>query len=210
MNKKVVIFDFDGTIADSLGEVIAITNSLSEKYSFPPISETDLQELKNLSMFEIAEKWKLPKWKLFLMFWSGKRKFKEVVNRVKPFPECVPLIQKLKEQGFELGIITFNSVFSVKSFLEKNGLDDFNFIVSANAILGKAMAIKKTIRKYNFQSGDVVYVGDEIRDIVAAKKCGVDCISVTWGYNSRESLASNNPTCLVDKPEEILNVVSRV
>jgi phosphoglycolate phosphatase-like HAD superfamily hydrolase len=46
-----------------------------------------------------------------------------------------------------------------------------------------------------------VYVGDEVRDIVAARKAGVDVAAVSWGYNTREVLAKHEPDYLIERPE---------
>lgn len=207
MNKKVIIFDFDGTIADSMMAIIGIVNSLASKYSFDPIPEKEIKGLQNLSFSKLIKEKKISKWKWLLIFWEGRKKFQKIIAQIKPFPECPEIIKKLKEQGFVLGIITSNLEKSVREFLKNNGLDIFDFVLSRNGLSGKDKTIRKAIRKFNFQPEEVIYVGDEIRDVVAAKKAGVDCISVSWGYNSRESLLENNPTYLVDRPEEILSLL---
>jgi phosphoglycolate phosphatase len=204
MNKKVIIFDFDGTIADSMMAIVGIVNSLAPKYSYDPISEEEIKGLQNLSFSSLIKDKKISKWKWLLIFWDGRKKLQKIIARIKPFPECPEMIKKLKEQGFVLGIITSNLEKSVREFLKNNDLDYFNFVMTRNSLIGKDRTILNAIKKYNFVPEEVIYVGDEIRDIIAAKKAGVDCVAVSWGYNSRESLLENNPTYIVDRPEEIL------
>jgi phosphoglycolate phosphatase-like HAD superfamily hydrolase len=67
----------------------------------------------------------------------------------------------------------------------------------------KAGLLKKLIDVLAIPAGEVVYIGDETRDITAGKKCGVKTIGVTWGLNGRESLLAENPDWLVCNPEQL-------
>lgn len=205
MNKKLIIFDFDGTIADSMSAVISIVNSFSSKLSFEPVGENEIKELRDMTVKQLLQKKKISKWKFALIYWLGRRKFKEIVDKVKPFKGCCEVINKLKEKKYSLGIITSNSEFSVKKFFEKNNINVFDFVVSANTLLGKGRIIKKILKKYNLLAKEAVYIGDEIRDLEAAKKAGVDSIAVGWGYNSEAILVENQPTHFANNPEQILS-----
>jgi phosphoglycolate phosphatase-like HAD superfamily hydrolase len=65
---------------------------------------------------------------------------------------------------------------------------------------------KKILRRYGIRKEEVLYVGDEIRDITATKNIGVDIASVDWGYNSREGLEEHKPEYLISEPEELLTI----
>jgi phosphoglycolate phosphatase-like HAD superfamily hydrolase len=85
----------------------------------------------------------------------------------------------------------------------------FSFIHSELNLFGKSGALDKMLKKYKLHKPDVLYVGDEVRDIEACKKVGVDIVSVTWGFNSREVLEKYQPNKLVGTPEELLQCIRK-
>ena len=66
------------------------------------------------------------------------------------------------------------------------------------------MLLKRIIKKYKIDKSQTYYIGDETRDIDAAKKNGVKSIAVTWGYNSEQVLLKYKPSFIAQKPEDIL------
>jgi phosphoglycolate phosphatase len=110
---------------------------------------------------------------------------------------------ELKKAGFRLGILTSNSKENVQSFLMNNQLDIFDSIYSGASVFGKSKVIKTAIKKGKFSSHEVVYVGDETRDVDAARSAGVRIISVSWGFNTKEVLQKQNPDFLIDHPSEL-------
>jgi len=127
------------------------------------------------------------------------------VTSCKPFSGLVEALKTLKEKGFSLGILTSNFQKNVELFLKKNNLEIFDFIYSDNSpfLLGKGDKLKKLIEKNHWRQDEVVYVGDETRDVEAAKKAGVKIISVSWGFNSKKILQKQQPDFLINKPEEL-------
>ena len=92
--------------------------------------------------------------------------------------------------------------------LTKNGLPDtFTFIYSGSTF-GKHKVINKWLRIENINPEKVVYVGDEVRDIDAAKKTGIKVIAVGWGFNSQEALAAQNPDFLIERPQELIEIMN--
>ncbi|NES07303.1 MAG: HAD hydrolase-like protein, partial [Okeania sp. SIO2F4] len=83
------------------------------------------------------------------------------------------------------------------------------FITSGTTLFGKHRAIKKYLKSENIQPEEMVYVGDETRDINAAKKAKVKAIAVTWGFNSREALSEYQPDALVEQPQELIEVINK-
>src|SRR5581483_302213 len=112
----------------------------------------------------------------------------------------------LKERGYKLGIVTTNSEENVHAFLTKHRMDYFNYFQTGIGLFGKARAIKKLISREDLADYELAFVGDEIRDIEAAKKNNVKVIGVTWGVNSREGLESAEPDAIVDKAKELLKI----
>jgi len=114
---------------------------------------------------------------------------------------------KLKENGYQLGIVTSNIESNVQKFLHANDLDLFDFFYSGKSIFGKEKIINKILHDKRLSKDDVYFVGDEVRDIEAGKKAKVTTIAVTWGYNSAEALQKENPDHIINSPAEFEKIL---
>ncbi len=92
----------------------------------------------------------------------------------------------------------------MEKFLKINNLDFFDFIYSESNIFGKAKKLNGLLKEKKINPQSVFYVGDETRDITAAKEAGVKAIAVTWGFNGKEILKEQSPDYLVGNPEELI------
>ena len=117
------------------------------------------------------------------------------------------ILENLKKNDCIIGILTSNSKQNVKEFLTNNNLNVFDFVYSGSSAFGKARMLESIIRKNKFEKSKTFYVGDEIRDIDAAKKAKVKMIAVSWGYNTIESLEKEDPDYVVNSPQEIQDIV---
>ena len=82
----------------------------------------------------------------------------------------------------------------------------FNFIHAESSFFGKKRILRKIIKSYKLDKSKTFYIGDETRDIEAAKECGVYSVAVTWGCNSEKILSQHQPHYIVRKPEDILTM----
>lgn len=119
----------------------------------------------------------------------------------------IDVLQQLNRQGIVQGVITSNSDTNVQGFLMRYNLNIFDFIHTGSSLFGKDKLLKKIIQKYKLKTQDVLFVGDETRDVSAAQKVGIGVIGVTWGFNSREVLEKMKPNHLVDSPNDLLNII---
>lgn len=208
MTIKTIIFDFDGTIADTYQTLITITNNLANEFGYAQISPEELLELKQLSSREILRKSKISWIKIPFLLKRGQAELNKLVVTLKPINGIEKSLEKLKERGYYLGIITSNSYENVQGFLENNQLKNiFDFIYPSIPLFRKHNAIKKFINKHGFKPEEVIYVGDETRDIEAARKCKVKIASVSWGFSDKFLLEQYNPDFLLDCPKELLTML---
>ncbi|MBE9010850.1 HAD hydrolase-like protein [Pseudanabaenaceae cyanobacterium LEGE 13415] len=201
------MFDFDGTIVDSLDAGVLITNRLAAEFGFPPFDEEILAELKNLGSRAALKRSKIPVWKLPFLIRRFTQELNQEIPHLKLFPEMKETLLELKRQGNVLGIVSTNSVKNIQEFLRVQNLSSTFDVVSANySLFGKSRLIQKIIRQQKLQPNQLYYVGDETRDIEAAKQSGVNSIAVTWGINSAEILLEQDPNFLVNHPKELLHL----
>ncbi|HAC62828.1 MAG TPA: carotenoid oxygenase [Cyanothece sp. UBA12306] len=209
MTIKVIVFDFDGTLADSYNTFVEIANGLSEEFGYKPINLEEQQQLKHLSARDIIKQSAISPFKIPFILRRVKYELNNKIHELKPINQIPDYLQELKKQGYLLGIVTSNIEKNVIAFLENNQLTDlFDFIHSEIALFGKHKVINKLIKKSQFSKNEVIYVGDETRDIYSAKKSQIKVIAVSWGFNSPEILAQYQPDFLIYQPQELIQVIN--
>ncbi|OMH40521.1 HAD hydrolase-like protein [Desulfurobacterium indicum] len=204
---KTIVFDFDGTLADTFDIAIDVYNKVAPVFRVKSISNSDRQLVKELSLDEFALSYGVSEYKflplVFVLRYLLKKEKKR--RKIKIHNGLLAVIKQLSFSGFKCGILTTNSRKFVRSVLEENGLSGEILFVETNAFLKKKY---KILLKLKENYGDIVYVCDEGRDIVAAKKACVTCLAVTWGFNSFSNLLRFSPDFIVSSPDKLLNVLA--
>ena len=202
---KYIVFDFDGTIADTFDIIKAVVIKEYGEYAL----NFDFESIKNEDTKGLLKKLNIPLWKfpeMALKITSKLRNNKDI----KLFPDIIDLLNKLKE-NYKLGILSSNTRENIIHTLIKHDIDNlFEFVYSGSSIFGKHLVMKKMCVKHYINPNEVIYVGDEDRDIIASKKIKIKNIAVTWGFNSKEKLSREEPDYIVDSPMQILEVVKDV
>ncbi|MCU0542539.1 MAG: HAD-IA family hydrolase [Oscillatoriaceae cyanobacterium Prado104] len=205
---KVIIFDFDGTLADSIDILLSITNRLSAEFGLKTATKEELAQLSNLTSWQILKYSGISIFKFPLLIAKLKVELQNEIPRIQLFSGIKEVLLELKSLGFQLGIITSNSRENVLASLENNGLQKiFNFIYSGTTF-GKHKVINRWMKRANIAPEEVVYVGDEIRDIEAARRTGIKIIAVGWGFNSREALAAHHPDFSIEHPQQLIEIMN--
>lgn len=201
---SVVLFDFDGTLADSFPSFLEIVAKLSEKHKFKNLTPVELEKLRGENVKSILKILSIPIYKLPFLARDMKSLQSQSIETIKPFPEIPQTLKKLKEKDVALGILTSNSPDNVNKFLRKNGLNYFDYIIGDIGIFGKSGSLKDFIKKQKLGKEDVLYVGDEIRDIQACRRAGIKIAAVAWGFGSEVGLKKYDPDFLIRTPDELL------
>lgn len=210
MNPKVIIFDFDGTIADSLGVLVDISNRLAVQFGYKQTSLAELAQIQNLTSREIIKQSGISIFKVPFLLKKVKAELSSEIETLSLFPGMKEALIELHQLGNKLVIISSNSKANIIAFLEHNNLADiFYYIYSGSTIFGKDKVINRFIRQENIDIEDVIYVGDETRDIESAKKSKVIAIAVSWGFNSKEVLAKQHPDFLIKQPSELIDILKK-
>lgn len=202
-----IIFDFDGTIADSLGQSIIVYNKLAPVYGYKPITPAELPTAKEMSMREFIRAYHISKLKLPSILKEGKRIIHGKIDKISPFGGIKEVLREIRKTNVVLGIVTSNSKPNVLRFLEVHQLGKFDFVCGAPKLTKKSKSLNAVSRVFTLKSHHIVYIGDEKRDIRAAHSAGTDSIAVSWGFNSENSLAEEKPTFIARQPQDILSLV---
>lgn len=208
-NKKTLIFDFDGTIADTFEHILDILDQYSGDFGVELGDKSLLEDLRNLSAEELLQKFKIPKILLPIITRKVQKNLEKNINNVYSFEEVINQIRKLKD-SYNIGILTSNSKKNVQAFLKKEGIEDlFAFIYAVPNLFGKHKTLNKLVEKYNLNKQDILYIGDEARDIDECNKANVKILSVGWGFNSEKLLKSKNNNYISD-PKLLKEAVSKL
>ena len=210
MNPKVIIFDFDGTIADSLDALVNISNRLAVQFGYKQTSINELAQIQNLTSREIIKQSGISIFKVPFLVKKVKAELSFEIKTLSLFPGMKEALIELHQLGNKLVIISSNSKPNIIAFLEHNNLlDKFYYIYSGSTIFGKDKVINRFIQQENIDVKDVIYVGDETRDIESAKKSKVIAIAVSWGFNTKEVLMKQNPDYLIEQPSDLIDIVKK-
>ncbi len=208
--KKVIIFDFDGTVADTLQTVVSVLNSFSRTFKYKFIEQKDVEDLRNKNPEEILKFLEISYLKVPFIARKATSALSTSMSELKPIPDIEAALLYLKSKGYVLGIVTSNSVKNVQTFLQSNDIMYFDFIYSAG-IFKKRRVLHKLAKQYGVVTdGPIIYVGDETRDVDAAKHAGMKVIAVTWGLNARPLLEQHHPDAVIDSPKELATEIKRI
>lgn len=201
---KSIIFDLDGTIADSLSAGIAVLNEM--KIIDRTVTREDYEKTKNLTIKDIFKEFGVPMWRAPQLAVKGRIAIAKRISEI-PFFEGMDETIHALSANHRLFIMSSNSLANVQKFLELHNVrKPFEQIYGGAGIFGKAKVLNKVIRQNGLDKNKTYYVGDEVRDVLAAKKVGLKSVSVTWGFNGDKILSAQNPDYLVHTPKELKQV----
>jgi phosphoglycolate phosphatase len=183
---------------------IKCMNLLALEYGYKPIEASEARKMfRDKSMRDIIHDFGLKFYQLPRYVIKAKKIFNENLSEVNIFPDIKEMLKALVEK-YKIFIITSNAQETVMFALDKAGIRTYiKEIYSNSSIFGKHVVIKDFLKNHKLSADEIIYIGDEIRDIEACKKIGVKMIAVTWGYNSRSALEQSKPDYLVDSCDEI-------
>lgn len=204
----VLIFDFDGTIADTFNLYIDVMRKIYHEYNFKYIDDDDIELCRAMTSKEIIQYLGISPLQIPMIAHRIRGDFTQRMKEQKIFTGVDSVLESLKQEGHKLFILSSNSEENINIFLRLNNITQFDAVFSKSSIFGKSGIIKKIINKNKIITDDVYYIGDETRDIEAAKKINIKSIAVTWGYNNRKALLDKKPDYIIDKPQQLLALLA--
>jgi len=208
--KKNIIFDFDGTIANTLPVIFTVINNLSSQVGIKQLNWHEFCELRSQNHLQLIKKYYRIIPHLPGLISKAHKEMNNLMDAVTPFDGIIEVLVSLQKKNLKLGILSSNAKDNIDLFIQKYNLDMFDFIYSEGNLFGKDKALIKIMKLYSLNREETIYIGDETRDIEACKKIGLDIISVSWGFNTKESLQKHNPTFLVENASDLLSSIKQI
>lgn len=204
MNKH-VIFDFDGTLVDSLPVVVEIANQMVPELK---LSKREMAMLREMPAKDIIKYSGIPYWRLPRLLIKGKKVLSKRLRDLELFPGMASVLKQLSQDGYKISVVSSNDEDIIRAVLKHEGVEGYMSGVYGNVgLFSKTRAFKKVIKDQKIKLSNAVYLGDEVRDIESAQKAGLTVISVTWGYNGERILKSYNPDYLVRRPDQLYKTI---
>ena len=213
--KRLAIFDFDGTLFDSIWDVLICFNRALAIHDFPPLTRQeliprlggDINQIVSLVLIDnySAENVEILK-ETYLNLYNSSEK-----ENTLPFPDAHDVLRKLQDKNVLLAINSNRLNYSLNEFTGRY-FSDIDFV----AIEGQSKSsppkpdpygVNRIIGNADVDVGEVVYVGDSSTDIETAKNAGIDCILVRWGYGEKEAFESDYPSEIIDDMHDLLEII---
>ena len=202
-----LIFDFDGTLVDSFSKAMEKFNLLAQQFNFRSLDINEIHRLRELTSKQLIKHLKIPLYKLPQVIRRARQYMHDEMLNLNPFFHIPEVLHKLHAAGFTLGILTSNSAENVEIWLKSHDIYQlFTFIHIESNFFGKKHILRRILKNYEIDKSKAYYIGDETRDVEAAKKSGIYSIAVTWGFNAEKTLLQYEPHFIARRPEDILDV----
>lgn len=206
MTIKLVIFDFDGTIADTYPVFADSLNSLAIRHGFRQVAFDEQHKLRGMSATEVIRELQIPLWKVPMVLSDFRRIMRQRIDEIHPFAGIVNVLHAM--QGcVELAVATSNSIDNVTAVLGGSLINRFAVLECGSTMFGKSHRLRRILKKTRTDKSEAIYVGDEIRDAQAAEQVGVSFGAVAWGYTDIGALLRTNPTNVFTAPGELLGLI---
>ena len=175
-------FDFDGTLADTMPWFNSVLNTVAEKYGFRQIDATEREQLRHRDPMAILKYLGIPLWKLPAIMTHMRELMRDIDPSVHLFDGMVDVLATLRPPacGWRWSARIRSRTCSACSPHAAALFDDYE---CGTDLFGKAAKIDRLLQRHRIAPERFLLVGDEIRDIEAARKAGVRVASVGWGYN---------------------------
>ncbi len=215
---KAVLFDLDGTLVNSLEDLAVSTNYALKKYGFPTYETEKYKYFVGDGLLKLVER-VLPEDarneenvnKLYQAFWNYYSEH-YVVNTV-AYDGIIELIAKLKQKGFMLAVISNKPHEMAINVVSELLGDNFDVVYGKQEGYPTKPNPALTLKVMNdicVTPDECVFVGDSGMDAANAVNAGCIGIGVLWGFRTEDELLSCGANYIVNKPDEILNILDKI
>jgi phosphoglycolate phosphatase len=207
MQCKLVIFDFDGTLANSFPIVLNMLDELAQKFNTKKLNHADIPRLRNYTPRKIMKMHNVRLWKVPAILKFTRTRMRSDAHRIHKFEGVDEVLRELHRRNVKLGIVTTNTRGIVEQVLGPEIFNLFSYFLGEVSLFGKSKALKKMLSLSGVENSETLAIGDEIRDLDAANKVNIPFGAVSWGFATAEAMNSRNPRFTFTQPAQILELI---
>ncbi|MFA5955968.1 HAD hydrolase-like protein [Hyphomicrobium sp.] len=204
MRYSLIIFDLDGTLADSFPWFLGSLNNVADAFRLRRVPEDEIEPLRRADVREILAHLGVPRWKLPFIARHMRRLKSTQLATIALFPGADQMLRTLKESGVTLTLVSSDSEENARAILGRETAELFSDYNCSAALLGKVGKFRRVIKRAGVDPKRVLAIGDEARDLEAARAAGIDFAAVTWGYTAPEKLRTLNADIVFERMGDIV------
>ncbi len=209
-----IIFDLDGTLLNSLEDLRVSVNYALYGFKYPKQTLDMVRRNVGNGIEKLMER-SLPDGKDNVNYEVCLEIFKEHYKthmsvNTKPYPHIIETLAALKSRGYKLAVVSNKFDAAVKPLCQKYFKSLIDVAIGQSKDTKKKPApdtVYMALDELESSAETSIYVGDSEVDIQTAKNSGMDCISVSWGFKTKEFLEQNGASVIIDTPLEIFNYI---
>ncbi|TFW16859.1 HAD hydrolase-like protein [Duganella callida] len=203
MNRKLFIFDFDGTLAATLPVFLRIFDEAAGKYGFRRLDRS--LPLRHLDARRLMALHGIPPWKVPMIAAFMRSRMAQCLHEVRLFDGMEAVLRELRARGVLLAIVSSNSLSNVRTTLGPQITALFSQVECGASLFGKPSKLRKVLAVTGIAADDAILIGDELRDARAAAEAGIAFGAVAWGYNQLDVLLAEQPARVFRQVGDLLN-----
>lgn len=207
---RLVIFDFDGTLADSFGWFLDVFDEVADRFTFRRLDRGRIDEFRSLSTRDLLRHHGVPLWKVPMIAAYARTLQGRHLEAIPVFAGMEAVVADLKARGVTLALVTSNAHANIAHILAPETLGAFDRVACGASLLGKAAKFRAVLKATGVAAKDALAVGDELRDIEAARAAGIAAGAVGWGYALADRLRAEAPDHVFDRPSQITDLFKPV
>jgi phosphoglycolate phosphatase-like HAD superfamily hydrolase len=206
--RATLVFDFDGTIVDSLAMLVAVFEEVTGR---PRLTPAELRRLRTKTLRGVIRELRIRPWQIPSL---ARRMRQEAVSRI-PTATIVDgmasTLTELHRLGYRMVVLSTNAPAAIESFLANNGIDGYFSAVQGDiGLRGKTAALKRIAKGERARASGCVYIGDEVRDVEAAERAGLPSIGVAWGFTDPDTLRRAGPRAFASTPSDLIQIADSI
>lgn len=200
---SLVIFDYDGTLADSFPWFCSVLNGTAKRFGFREIDPGEIDELRGLGTREIIARLDIPAWKIPMIGVHMRKLSAHSHGQISLFSGATEMLRALKNYGIKIAIVSSNDEGTIRRSLgpATSFIDRFD---CSSSLWGKAPKFSHVLKALQVTPQRAIAIGDEVRDIEASRTTGVAAGVVTFGYNTSAALRAHNPDHVFDSYQTLV------
>lgn len=204
---ELVIFDFDGTLADSADVAISELKAASQRFGIRAVSDEEIAMLRGRTSQEITRYLGIPLWKIPRIMAHMRERMTANADRIRLFPGVSEIFAALSTAGVRLAIVSSNTEANVRKILGADNAARIEHFACGASMFGKGRRFRSVIRRAGVDASKTLCIGDETRDIEAARDARAHSAAVAWGYAKVDVLVRQAPTLVLETMASVVRAV---